>query len=449
MSYCLSLSLFLGSSLKSDSEIVRLELGSTIEMLNYTFDFLLDGLNIWFVLLSNFLIWICLIVNWLDRKKTIQWDQGFLLSLQVIFILAFTSVNLLTFFLLFELVLIPLCLLVGIYGSAPRNIRASFRMFIYTLTGSLPMVVGIFLLYLDVGSLDFRVLETTEISENRQLVIWLLWFLGFGIKTPIVPFHSWLPETHANASTAGSIVLAGVVLKLGTYGLLKWTVNLLPLASVYFQDLVIIVSLAGMFYISALTLRQLDLKKIIAYSSIAHMAMICVGLFSFNIKGIEGSIFLMLSHGIISSGLFYMIGILYERFGTRCIFYYSGLVSQMPLFSAILLILTLGNTGVPILSASFPAEVLSILGSFMINSQVGFLMGFSTILTTVYSLLLYVKICFGNLKLVYINKYADLNRRELTIASTFAFLSIFLSIFPNLILGTCHIWVIKMLLKIS
>lgn len=411
-------------------------------LFNFSFGFGIDGLNIWLVLLTTFLTPICILVGW-DTPATLETKGPALLksyvliflAMEAILIAAFTARDLFVFYLFFEAVLIPMFLLVGIFGSKPRNIRASYKMFIVTLMGSLPMLAGILMVYFQCGCTDWDVLSTTYFSPNRQIILWLLWFVSFGVKTPLVPLHGWLPETHTNAPTGGSIMLAGILLKLGTYGFMRWSITLFPFACIYFSPFVYVICLIGIIYVSLITLRQIDAKKIIAYSSVAHMGCCVLGMFAFNQVGLEGSLVMMIGHGIVSPGLFLCVGILYDRYKTRVVHYYAGLAQTMPVFSTILLILTMANISLPVLSPTFAAELLIFTGIFVVNKLVALIAASSMVLTAAYGLFLYARVCFGNAKQ---SRYSDLCRREFAALLPFVVLSVYVGLYPCLILDTSH-----------
>ena len=407
-------------------------------MFNLSFGFGVDGLNLWLIILTTFLTPISLLANWQQAGNYSKHYSIIFLTIEVILLIAFSARDVLVFYLFFEAVLIPFFLLIGIFGSKPRNIRAAYKVFIFTLVGSLPMLVGILIVYFECGSLDWEILSRSYFSPNRQIILWILWFISFGVKTPLVPLHNWLPETHTNAPTGGSIVLAGILLKLGTYGFLRWSLTLFPFASVYFSPFVYLICLIGIVYVSLITLRQIDIKKVIAYSSIAHMSCCILGMFSFNTIGLEGSLLMMVGHGIISPGLFLCAGLLYDRHKTRIIHYYGGLARTMPVFSIMFFILTMANLGLPIISATFVAEFLILTSIFLVNKLVAILATTTICLTGAYAIFLYVRICFGNLKMDYISNYCDLNRREFAILSPFVLLSILIGISPDVILEVCH-----------
>jgi len=430
---------------------VDLTLGN---LFSFSFSFGIDGISLMLVLLTSFLTPLCILVGW-SLPASLQTKGPHYLKLYVIIFLVlqclllvvFCVRDLLVFYLFFEAVLIPMFLLIGLFGSSPRNIRAAYKMFLYTLAGSLPMLVGILLLYFQCGSCDYSILSTSYFSPSRQLVLWALFFFSFAVKAPLVPFHGWLPETHSNAPTAGSILLAGILLKLGTYGFLRWSLTLFPLASIYFAPLVYIICLIGIVYISLITLRQIDVKKLIAYSSISHMGLCLCGMFAFNVQGLEGSLLMMLGHGVVSPGLFLCIGILYDRYKTRVILYYGGLAQTMPILASSMLILTMGNISLPILSPTFAAEFLIFTGIFLVNRYVAIISITTMVLTAAYSLFLFCRVFFGNLKTVYIDHYSDINRREFFCLLPFVVISVLLGLFPTSVLSTYHVSVAYILVS--
>jgi proton-translocating NADH-quinone oxidoreductase chain M len=275
-------------------------------------------------------------------------------------------------------------LLIGIWGSRQRKIHAVYQFFFYTIFGSLLMLLSILFIYSYTQTTDIRVLYNTNFSFNRQLILWLCFFFAFSVKVPLFPFHIWLPEAHVEAPTIGSVLLAGILLKMGSYGLLRFVISLFYDATYFFIPFVFTFCIFGIIYTCCTTIRQVDLKKIIAYSSVSHMSFVVLGLFSINILGISGSIFLMLSHGIVSGGLFFLVGCVYDRFKTRMLLYYSGLVNVMPLFAILFFILILGNISFPGTSG-FIGELLILLGVFETNVFVAVISTFSIILTAVYS----------------------------------------------------------------
>lgn len=423
-------------------------------LFNFSFSFGIDGISLWLVLLTTFLTPICILVGWTIPGNLISKGPHYLkiycllfLILESLLLVVFCVRDLLVFYIFFEAVLIPMFLLVGLFGSQPRNRRAAYKMFLFTLAGSLPFLVGILIIYFQCGSTDWSILSTTFFSPTRQLILWALFFISFSVKAPLVPFHGWLPETHSNAPTAGSIVLAGILLKLGTYGFLRWSVTIFPLASIYFAPIVYIICLVGIVYVSLITLRQIDIKKLIAYSSVAHMGLCLLGMFALNVQGLEGSILLMVGHGIVSPGLFLCIGILYDRYKTRVILYYGGLAQTMPLLATSMLILTMGNLSLPILSPTFAAEMLIFTGVFLVNRLVAIIAITTMVLTAAYALFLFVRVFFGNLKTVYISNFSDINRREFYCLLPFLLFSILLGIFPSLVLDTCKTSVAYILLS--
>lgn len=425
-------------------------------LFNFSFSFGVDGISLWLLLLTTFLTPICILVGWLlPASLEIKGPQYLkmycviFLILESILLVVFSVRDLLVFYIFFEAVLIPMFLLVGIFGSQPRNLRAAYKMFLYTLAGSLPMLVGILLIYFQCGSTDWGILSTSYFSPTRQLILWPLFFLSFAVKAPLVPFHGWLPETHSNAPTAGSIVLAGILLKLGTYGFLRWSVTLFPLASIYYAPIVYVICLIGIVYVSLITIRQIDVKKLIAYSSVAHMGLCLLGMFAFNLQGISGSLLMMVAHGVVSPGLFLCIGILYDRYKTRVILYYGGLAQTMPILATSMLILTMANISLPILSPSFAAEFLIFTGIFLVNRLVALIAITTMVLTAAYSLFLFSRVFFGNLKTVYISKFSDVSRREFFCLFPFLVFSILLGIFPTLVLDTCHVSIAYILISYS
>lgn len=401
-----------------------------------------DGISLFLVLLTTLITPICILASWESIKEAGGMVIAFLV-LETLLIAVFVVLDLLLFYICFESILIPMFLIIGIWGSRERKIHAAFQFFLYTLLGSLFMLLAILVLYFEVGSTDYQVLAVAELSESRQPLLWLGFFLSFAVKVPMVPLHIWLPEAHVEAPTSGSVILAGVLLKLAGYGFLRYSIGLLPDASIYFTPLVYSLSVISIIYSSFTTLRQIDLKKIIAYSSIGHMGIVNLGIFSNTIQGIEGAIMLMLAHGVVSPALFLCVGVLYDRYHTRLLKYYRGVVIFMPLYIVLFFLFTLANIAVP-LSANFIGEFMTFAGAFQRNPVLTILGALGMILSAGYGIWLFNRISFGSESL-YLTRAGDLNRREFMMLLPLLFLVLLMGIYPNIFLNILHLSVSNLL----
>jgi proton-translocating NADH-quinone oxidoreductase chain M len=404
---------------------------------NMNFNLGVDGISLFFVLLTTMLILLCLLVSW----NTVSFNlKEYLISFLVLefFLLGvFFILDLMLFYILFESILIPMYLIIGVWGSRERKIRASFFFFLYTLLGSVLMLLSILYIQYQVGTTNFETLTTISFSLYEQKFLWLTFFLSFATKVPMVPAHIWLPEAHVEAPTSGSVILAGILLKLGTYGFLRFCFPLFPEACFYYTPFVYAVASLGIVYTSFTAIRQTDFKKIIAYTSVAHMNLVILGLFSFNSIGLEGAILQSLSHGFVASALFVIIGVVYERFHTRTVKYYGGLVHVMPIYTTVFLIFTMANIALPGTS-SFVGEFLILTGSYLANTTVTVIAATSMVLGGCYSLWLFNRIAYGNLKTQYISVFADVNKREMHIFFPFILGTLFVGVYPELFLDPIH-----------
>lgn len=397
-----------------------------------------DGISLYFILLTTFITPICILSNWDTIKLGMKYFLIAFLLLETLLIAVFVVLDLMLFYIFFESVLIPLFLIVGIWGGSDTRIRASFLLFLYTLGGSLFMLLGIMVIYYNIGSTDFTMISLSDISLDSQKLLWLAFFLSFAIKTPLVPFHMWLPRAHAEAPLAGSILLAGLILKLATYGYLRVLINFMPDATSYFSPLVQTIAVVTLIYSSLATVRQVDFKALVAYSSIGHMAVVVLGLFSNTIIGIEGAITLSIAHGVISPAMFILVGgVLYDRFHTRVIRYYRGVTVYMPVFSALFFVTTAFNMAVP-LSLNWIGEFMSLAGVFQKSPLVGLLGASSIILSAVYSIYLYNRISFGAYSR-YLSYTTDITRREFMLLFPLLLVAVIFGIMPNIILADLHV----------
>jgi len=419
-------------------------IGST----NINFYLGIDGISLFFVILTTLLIPICILASWEAIKTNIKEYMIAFLLLESFVIAVFCLLDLILFYVFFEAVLIPMFIIIGVYGSRERKIRAAYMFFLYTLLGSVLMLLAILWIYFHAGTTDYQILLTTEFDEEVQKFLWLAFFASFASKVPMVPVHIWLPEAHVEAPTAGSVILAGILLKLGTYGFLRFSMPLFPYATNYFTPLVYTFACIAIVYTSLTAIRQTDLKRIIAYSSVAHMNLVMVGLFTLNAQGIEGAILQQLSHGLVSGALFLCIGVIYDRHHTRLIKYYGGLAHTMPLYVIIFLFFTMANIALPGTS-SFVGEFLILAGSFQSNTTVCFLAATGMVLGGCYSLWLFNRAAYGNIKVQYIHKFGDINRREFATFLPLLILTLVMGIYPEIWLDPMHVSVQNLLCQIQ
>lgn len=358
-------------------------------------------------------------------------------SIEILLILVFSVIDLIWFYVLFESVLIPIFLIIGIWGSRSRKIRASYFFFVYTLVGSLFILGAVLYIYGVVGTSQYESLVNYPFSFTEQKWLWLGFFLSFAVKVPILPFHIWLPEAHVEAPTPGSAILAGVLLKLGTYGFVRYSLPLFPEACLYYTPFIFTLSLIGIFYTSLTAIRQTDLKRIIAYTSVAHINLVVLGIFSFTSIGLHGCIIQSLSHGFVSSALFLIIGTLYDRYHSRLFLHYGGLVHVIPIFGIFFVLFTIANIALPG-SSSFVGEFLLLVGLFEANPIATFFGATSIVLGGIYSLWLLNRILYGNLKLQYLHTFTDLNRREVLVLGPLALAVLYVGVYPEVFLDGLH-----------
>jgi hypothetical protein len=358
--------------------------------------------------------------------------------LNLLLLLVFSVLDVLFFYIFFEAILIPMYLMIGLWGSRERKVRAVYLFFFYTLIGSLCMLLGLLYIYNLTGTLNFEYLLTYKFTFEQQYWLWLAFFLSFASKIPVFPLHVWLPEAHVEAPTVGSVLLAGILLKLGVYGFLRFSLNLFPEASLFFSPFVYLLSVLGIIYGSMSAIRQTDLKRIIAYSSVAHMNLVTMGIFSFNIVGIEGSIMQSISHGFVSGAMFLLVGILYDRYHSRLLYYYGGLVHMMPVYAVLFLIFTMANIALPGTS-SFVGEFLLLTGIYKVNILASVISALGVILCGAYSLWLYNRVIFGNLKINHTLLFKDITFRELSILFPLLVLVFLMGIYPTFFLNFIHI----------
>ncbi len=399
---------------------------------NFHYHIGVDGISLFMILLSTFLTPICILASWTNVKKRIKEYMLAFLFLETVMIGMFASIDILLFYIFFEAVLIPMYLIIGIWGGQ-RRIYASFKFFLYTLLGSVLMLIAIIVMYRNTESMSIEALQGNFFSFDTQIFLWLAFFASFAVKIPMWPFHTWLPDAHVEAPTAGSVILAGVLLKMGGYGFIRFSIGMLPLATDYFIPLIMTLSIIAIIYTSLVALAQTDIKKLIAYSSVAHMGIVTIGIFLVNQQGLEGAMMQMISHGIVSAALFLCVGVIYDRMHTREISFYGGLVKRMPLYATVFMIFMLGSVGLPGTSG-FVGEFLVIIGAFKFSSYVVVGAAFGIILSAVYMLYLYKRIIFGEITNVKLSEIIDINTREKLILIPLAISVIIMGVFPNIFL---------------
>ncbi|HXT07634.1 MAG TPA: NADH-quinone oxidoreductase subunit M [Roseiarcus sp.] len=391
-----------------------------------------DGISMPFVLLTTFLTPICIVASWRSIQVSVKAYLICFLVLETLMIGVFEALDLLLFYVFFEGVLIPMFLIIGVWGGK-RRVYAAFKFFLYTLTGSLLMLLGVMAMYWTAHTSDIEVLLHTHFSSNMQFWLFLAFFSSFAVKLPMWPVHTWLPDAHVEAPTAGSVILAGILLKMGGYGFLRFSLPMFPDASVYFTPMMYSLSIIAIIYTSLVALAQEDMKKLIAYSSVAHMGFVTMGIFSSNTQGVQGAVFQMVSHGLVSSALFLCVGVIYDRQHTREIAAYGGLVNRMPRYAVALMVFTLANVGLPGTSG-FVGEFLTLIGAFQANTWVALFATTGIILSACYALYLYRAIVFGALDKPTLLTIQDVSFREQLFLVPLLLLIVYFGVHPQPIL---------------
>ena len=431
------LSLFLWSSFdKSKSNFQFIESKNWIDgFINFQLG--VDGISILFIILTTFISLLSVFSGIFSIKSKIKEFLIAILVLETFMLGVFCSLDLVLFYLFFEGGLIPMFLIIGIWGGE-RRVYSAFKFFLFTLLGSIFMLVAIISIYWLTGTTDVIELLNLKIPKEYQYLLWLAFFSSFAVKMPMWPFHTWLPDAHVEAPTAGSVILAAVLLKMAGYGFIRFSLGLFPVASEYFTPLIFTLSVVAIIYTSLVALMQNDMKKLIAYSSVAHMGFVTIGIFSITKQGLEGSIIQMISHGLISAALFLCVGVLYDRLNTRMISSYGGLVNVMPKYAFVLMIFTLGALGLPGTSG-FVGEFLILVGVFQKNVIVAVLASLGIILAAIYMLSLYRRIIFGRIINLEVNEMADLKNTEIYILISLVFLILFFGFYPDPLISTVNI----------
>ena len=387
-----------------------------------------DGFSFPFVVLTAFLMPFCILASWTSVEKRVREYMVAFLILETLMIGVFVALDLVLFYLFFEAGLIPMFLIIGIWGGK-RRVYASYKFFLYTLLGSVLMLLAIMAMYWNAGTTDIPTLLAHKFPVQMQPWLWLAFFASFAVKMPMWPVHTWLPDAHVEAPTAGSVILAGILLKMGGYGMLRFSLPMFPLASEMFAPFVFTLSVIAIIYTSLVALMQEDMKKLIAYSSVAHMGFVTMGIFAMNQFGIQGALFQMLSHGLVSGALFLCVGVVYDRMHTRDIAAYGGLVNNMPKYAVVFLIFTMANVGLPGTSG-FIGEFLTLFGAFQVNTWVALFAATGVILSAAYALWLYRRVVFGALTKESLKGLLDLSPREKAIIYPLLVLTIFFGVYP-------------------
>jgi NADH-ubiquinone oxidoreductase chain 4 len=436
---------------------IWLEFDSSTSQYQFVYEFIdlsychlnigIDGISLYFLLLTTFVSPIAILSNYNNINNNLKYFLISFLLLETLQIGVFVVLDLILFYIFFESVLPILFLIIIVYGSGEARIRSALLLFLYTLAGSLFMLLAILQIYSYVGSTDFQIISLSEINLDHQKILWLGFFVAFAVKTPLWPLTGWLYRAHADSPLAGSILLAATILKFATYGYLRVLINFLPDATNYFSPLVQTIAIITLIYASLATIIQQDTKALIAYSSIAHMSIVILGLFSNTIQGIEGSILLALAHGFVSPALFICVGgVIYDRTGTRIIHYVRGLVTYMPVFIILFFIFTLSNTGIP-LTLNFLGEQLTLIGIWERSPLIAILGATGIVLSAIYSIYLYNRISYG-IYSPHLKPIKDVSRREFNLLITLLLPTVLLGIFPNVILDGLHFSISSLLYKI-
>lgn len=400
----------------------------------------LDNFSILFIVLTSFLVSVTFLSCWSNTKFILYFFE-LLFIIEFSLFGVFMVLDLFWFFVAYEAVIVPIFLIIGIWGGRVQRIYAAYLFFYYTFAGSIAMLFSIAYIYVVVGSTSFVVVESFEFTTLEQLLLFGSFFIAFVSKLPLYPFHSWLPEAHVEAPTAGSVLLAGILLKMGGYGLVRWCFSLFPLASFSFVNFAMTIAGLSILYASFSALQQLDIKRVIAYSSIAHMGFVVIGLFTFNEVGFLGSIFLMISHGFISAGLFLCVGILYDRYGTRSILYYGGIGQLMPIYDAIFFVFCLANIALPG-TAGFPGEFLVLYAVYQSFPFFFIILLVGVLLTGIYTIWMYARVMMGPFNFSnFVFKFSDVSARELCMFTLILIPTFIFGLFPMFLFHIYNFWI--------
>jgi len=388
-----------------------------------------DGISVLFVLLSTLLTPLCILASWDSVKTRVREYMVAFLVLESMMVGMFCALDFVVFYIFFEAVLIPMFLIIGVWGGA-RRVYAAFKFFLYTLAGSLLMLLALLALWYHAGTTDIPTLMDTPIPAAMQFWLFLAFFVSFAVKVPMWPVHTWLPDAHVEAPTAGSVILAGVLLKMGAYGFLRFSLPMLPQASADFAPLIFALSVVAIIYTSLVALAQEDMKKLIAYSSVAHMGIVTLGIFTFTQQGLSGALFTMLSHGVVSGALFLCVGVLYDRVHSREIMRYGGVAKIMPAYALVFMLFTMASVALPG-TAGFPGELLVIVGAFKVNPWVALGAAMGMILGAAYMLYLYRRVAFGKITRDDLRSLLDLGPREYAVFAPLILLTLWMGVYPS------------------